>query len=121
METFFNHLFGSHGAAFNFAASIFVILGAMITILIDAYTRNKNSERSPVSWDWSFYLKDNFVRYILCLIIAFVVVRFWSDITDMSLKMWHCLLIGLCFDMMFIVVKQIRKYFRGIIDKHLKL
>lgn len=110
-------LLGENDTVFYFAAFIFILIGTLITILFDAYARNKDSKRTPANWNWKFYWHDNAFRLSLNLLMAIMVIRFWKDITGLQLTMLYCFLLGLGIDGMYIVFKRLRKKINNQIEK----
>lgn len=110
-------LLGENDIAFHFAAFIFVLIGTLITILFDAYSRNKDSKRTPANWNWKFYWHDNAFRLFLNLLLAIMVIRFWKEITGSQLTMLYCFLIGIGIDGMYVVFKKLRKKINNQFEK----
>lgn len=117
MDEFKTLLLGNNDIIFHITAFIFVLIGTLITILFDAYSRNKDSKRTPINWNWKFYWSDNAFRLFLNLLMAIMVIRFWQDITGLQLTMLYCFLIGIGIDGMYIVFKKLRKRINNQFDK----
>ena len=101
------HITGGNSVAFCVAAFFFVLLGALINVLYDVQTRGR--EDKDDEWDWRFFWFDNRWRIILNFVMALIVVRFFTDITDRPLTMGYCFLIGIVFDAMYVVYKKLRR------------
>ena len=109
-------LLGENDMVFQIAGFIFVLIGTLITILFDAYSRNKDSKRTPVNWNWKFYWHDNAFRLFLNLLMAIMLIRFWQEITGIQLTMLYCFLLGIGIDGMYVVLKKLRKKINNQFD-----
>lgn len=110
-------LLGENDVVFQIAGFIFVLIGTLITLLFDAYSRNKDSKRTPANWNWRFYWHDNTFRLFLNLLMAMMVIRFWKEITGLQLTMLYCFLLGIGIDGMYVVFKKLRKKINSQFDK----
>ena len=115
------HLLGNMTPAYFVASFIFVLCGAAITIMLDVHTRNKSSERSPESFRWSFFWKDNRLRFILNILIAIFIIRFFSDIFGIQLYMYSAFCVGASFDGMIVVYKKLQRVFKNKLNTVLKV
>jgi hypothetical protein len=113
-----HHLTGGTSVAYNLAAFFFMLFGALINVLYDVQTRNTNSTDNPVTWDWFYFWRSNRWRIALDLLMAAVVIRFFTDFTDKPLSMGYCFLIGIAFDAMFVVYRKLRRRILNILDNH---
>jgi len=114
------HLTGGTSVAFHIAAFFFVLLGAIVNVLYDVQTRNTNvpdTPDTPVEWDFSYFLRNNRLRIALDLLMAMIVIRFFTDFTGKPLSMGYCFLIGIVFDAMFVVYRKLRKRIMDILEK----
>jgi len=81
LSSLFTELFGADASPANVtAAFIFVLLGALLNILIEVSGRNKDSERSPVQFSFSFFLQDNWQRISLTLLVCIIGVMVGSEL-----------------------------------------
>ncbi|MDR2038972.1 MAG: hypothetical protein LBQ60_13700 [Bacteroidales bacterium] len=88
---------------------LFVGIGVMLTLLLDISQRDKESPRTPRRWSWPFFWRDNMLRFILNLLVAVALIRFWPDIKGEEISMFYCFCTGLCFDSLYIAVRAVRK------------
>ena len=114
------HLLGNMTPAYFVASFIFVLCGATITIMLDVHTRNKAGGRTPESFQWSFFWKDNRLRFILNILIAVFIIRFFSDIFGIQLYMYSAFGVGMSFDGMIVVYKKLRRMFKNKFNSVLK-
>ena len=113
------HLTGGTSVAFHIAAFFFVLLGAIVNVLYDVQTRNTNvpdTPDTPVEWDFSYFLRNNRLRIALDLLMAMIVIRFFTDFTGKPLSMGYCFLIGIVFDAMFVVYRKLRKRITDVLE-----
>ena len=112
MNDFISLLTGDLTLSHFLAGILFVGLGLLLTLLLDISQRNKDSPRTPRKWSWSFFRRDNMLRFILNLLTAVVLIRFWPDIAEKEISMFQCFCIGLCFDSLYILIRELRKKWR---------
>jgi hypothetical protein len=110
MQEFLAYITGHLTWPHTLAGVSFVLLGLLLTVLADISQRNRKSLRTPFQWSWRFFWNENTLRFILNLITAIALIRFWPDISGGNeIGMFHCLCIGFGFDTLYITVREIRK------------
>ena len=75
-----SHLLGTMTPAYLLASMIFLLIGALLNIGLDVMNRDEKSLNTPVTFSWSFFVRDNMLRFIFNLLAAYSVVRLFSDI-----------------------------------------
>ncbi len=70
--------FGPLGSVMMLAMMAFAFLGAMIFLVQEARGRDQGSLRTPEQWSWRFYLRDNWSRLLLGMLLTYVFIRFSS-------------------------------------------
>jgi hypothetical protein len=109
VSDFTSYLAGSLTLPHFLAGMLFVGLGLLLTLLLDVSRRDGDSPRTPRRWSWRFFWRDNMLRFVLNLLVAVALIRFWPDIKGEEIGMFHCFCIGLCFDSLYIAVRTVRK------------
>lgn len=83
-DSFLSELLGTTHYGHFFVALLFAYAGALVSLLIHATNRDKESARSPYKFDLNFLLSDNAKRVYLSAIALLLFVRFYPDITQGS-------------------------------------
>jgi ABC-type methionine transport system permease subunit len=82
-----------------FASLVFyALVGAFVSILLQANHRDPRSIRSPVHFSWSFLLSDNVKRIVTGLILIVLALRFTKQIFGLDINDFWALAIGLAND-----------------------
>ncbi len=80
----------------NFVGLLFfALLGAALSLLLQATKRDPKSLTSPVCFSWSFFWNDNTKRIITGLILIYCFLRFLPEITGVQITSFYALLIGI--------------------------
>lgn len=74
------------------------LVGVAISLLWHSSTRDSQAPSTPAKFSFSFLLKDNWKRILSSLLLIYVFIRFFPDITGISLSLFWCLAIGLSLD-----------------------
>jgi hypothetical protein len=96
--TFPQLLLGSYDLTTFFGFLFFALVGVLISLLWQANTRDQNTTDSPVKFKWWFLLKDNWKRIISSILLIYVTIRFFKELTHLDLNMFLSLCIGLGWD-----------------------
>jgi hypothetical protein len=107
--TFWSYIHGSLTLPHFLAGMSFVGMGLLITLLLDVVSRDRHSRRTPPQWSWRFFWRDNLLRFFLNLLTAMALIRFWRDMQGEEIGMFHCFCIGIAFDSLYILLKNVRK------------
>jgi hypothetical protein len=76
----------------------FALIGLLINLLVNANKRDQNTTDSPVKFKWWFLFKDNWKRIILSILLIYISIRFFKELTHLDLNMFYSLCIGLGWD-----------------------
>lgn len=98
MNTVFQHLLGTSDTAKFIACVLFALIGTVISLLVHATNRNKNSAKTPYKFSFVFLIADNWQRIVLNLLLILVTIRFCKEVTGLELNMFVSLLIGISYD-----------------------
>lgn len=82
-------------------------LGLIAYLIIDLWNRNVVSERSPLNFDWKFWIKDNWLRALLTLLLSPIVIILFEQITGSGISMMGAFTVGFTMDG---IIAQIQKY-----------
>lgn len=77
---YYNYISGGMTPDHLAAAMTVAFMGWLVYKFVTGTTRNKGSQRSPGSWDWKFWVKDNLPGLFTHTLILFVLVRFAAEI-----------------------------------------
>lgn len=115
METkqiFLNYLFGEITPITYVAAFIFLFFGLVIKWYIQINKAVKTNENTPSEFSLSYWFAHNFFKSMFSLfanvIIAFVALRFSSEIFNIPLSMFLALTLGICFDFVIDKISQLQ-------------
>lgn len=106
MENFIDNLLGPLSIADYAAGMIFAMLGAIISLRLQANTRDKLSDNTPFKFSWAFLFHDNLQRLIFGFIITFVTFRFAPQILKTDFSMFIAFLVGFAFDKVLELIKK---------------
>lgn len=98
MKAFINILLGNQTPT-DFAGYLFfALLGAALSLLIQANNRDPLSKSTPVAFDWKFFFTDNVKRIVTGLLLIYVFLRFLPELTGLQLSYFFALAIGIVND-----------------------
>jgi hypothetical protein len=84
----------------------FAMIGVLISLLLHGANRDVKEPSTPNSFSFLFLLKDNWKRIILNLLIIFVTIRFFKDLTGFELSLFFCLVVGFSYDKLLQLLKD---------------
>lgn len=106
MENFILNMLGPLSLADYVAGMIFALLGVIISLRLDANTRDRLSPRTPSKFSWRFLILDNLQRLITGFIITFVSFRFAPEILKTDFSMFAAFMVGFAFDKIIELIKR---------------
>lgn len=95
-----------------FAGFVFAIIGVLLNGLLKAATRNPEKVGTPVQWSWKTFWSQNLKRFLtsaaITLLVIFVSLRFFKEITGSGteLSMFYSFGIGFGIDKAIIALKK---------------
>ena len=99
-----DYLLGDLTISFLIGFYIFALLGVIFSMLLHF---GKKHKKAPVVFSWSYWLKDNAVRFFTSFISIFVVCRFFSELPiNMELNMFLGLVVGVTLDQVVIMIRN---------------
>lgn len=105
MKEFTSILLGDQSAATFFAMLFFSLLGAFLSLLLQANTRKVLSEKSPYHFSWNFLFSDNARRLLAGFILILIALRFTKDLFGIEINAFWALAIGVVNDKIAEVLK----------------
>jgi len=98
IQEYLNLIFGDASPAFIAAGFTFAIMGVILSLRLQIVNRDRESDRTPKHFSWSFFWLDNIKRLVTTLILIFVALRFTEEWMGAKTTMWLAFLIGLSVD-----------------------
>ena len=106
---FLSHFLGSMTPAYLLASMIFLLIGAVLNIGLDVMQRDENSTNTPKLFSWSFFIRDNRLRFYFNVLAAYSIVRFFSDIfPGLKFGLSWAWIIGLTFDWVWVALRELK-------------
>lgn len=105
MKEFISILLGDQSLSFFLAMLFFALLGAFLSLLLQANTRRVHSSKSPIQFSWNFLFSDNARRLLAGLILIFIALRFTTDLFGLEINAFWALAIGFVNDKIAEVLK----------------
>ena len=112
MQKFITHLLGSIDLYSYAAGFIFAAIGALLSLLLHARTRDKDSPNTPEQFSWKFLLHDNLQRLFTGFLITFVAFRFAPELLQQNFSMFLAFLVGFLNDQVAGIISKIQFYAR---------
>jgi hypothetical protein len=104
-----SHFCGTMTPAYLLASMIFLLIGSMLNIGIDVFNRDERSLNTPVSFSWTFFLRDNRLRFLFNVLAAYSMVRFFSDIfPGLKFNFAWAWMLGLVFDWVWVALRELK-------------
>jgi len=97
-NTFSQLFLGRYDLTTFFGFLFFALVGVLISLLVQSNKRDQNTTDSPVKFKWWFLFKDNWKRIISSILLIYVTIRFFKELTNLDLNMFLSLCIGLGWD-----------------------
>ena len=120
MEDFINSILGGYSVGMWFAYLFFALLGVIAFSWIEVKDRDKNSRKTPVAFNWKFFIFDNYKRYIATAILIYVQFRFFKALSGYDISEYMAFLIGFGGDAIAGVSKRTTKILQSDREKYLK-
>lgn len=106
MKEFFSIILEGIQPVYFWVYYFMAFLGMITYLIIDLWNRNIVSERTPVRFDWKFWIKDNYLRVILTMILSPIVIILFQELIGTGITMIGAFTVGLSMD---VVISQIKK------------
>jgi len=76
----------------------FAIVGVVISLLLHSNNRIVSDTSTPYKFSLKFLILDNWKRVMLNMLLIYVFIRFFKELTGIELSLFWCLAIGIGFD-----------------------
>lgn len=94
MKDFLKIVLGNQAGVIFLAFVFFALLGAAVSLLIQANNRDPLSKGSDIQFSWKFFFTDNRKRMITGLLLIYIFLRFLPELTGLQLTNFYALAIG---------------------------
>lgn len=98
-------IFGTNSFQNFVTQYFFAMIGVAISLLLHGANRDVDNKSTPTNFSFIFLLKDNWKRILLNLLVIFVTIRFFKEITGFELSLFFCLLVGIGYDKLIQFIK----------------
>ncbi len=98
MGELFTIIFGAYSIVQLIGFLLFYIFGYIVYGLIETSGRDKLSPNTPEKWNWKFWFKDNWRRYLTTILCSFILFRFSSEMSGHPFSNFDAVAFGLIGD-----------------------
>ena len=109
---FWTEMFGIIPQYVYCAGSVFLAIGVLISWYLKSKKGQKTNLDTPYNFSWKLFLFSKLPRKVMSIIvnilIGFVIMRFSSEILGLPLTMSFCLVAGLTFDRIVIMISKLK-------------
>jgi len=99
-------IFGDYTSIELFGYLWFFAIGYLIYGLTETSGRDKNSPNTPTKWNWMFWVKDNWRRYLTTILCSYVLFKFYTEISGHPFGNFDAVSLGLIGDGIAATVKK---------------
>jgi hypothetical protein len=111
LTEFFSYFLGNMTPAYLLASMVFILIGAMLNIGLDIFNRDESSINTPVTFSWTFFIRQNWWRCFLNVLAAYCAVRFFASIfPGLKMSMSWAWIIGLAFDWIWVAFRELKHF-----------
>lgn len=98
MNEIFKIIFGDYTLIQLFGYMWFFIIGYVIHALPEVIVRDKSGINTPAKWNFKFWFKDNWRRYLVTFLSTYIYFRFYIQFAGHPLTDFDAFTIGLIGD-----------------------
>lgn len=109
VDSFSVEVLGNKSIAVWLASFTFVLIGVIVSLRLSSLKRNKDSPNTPIKFSLLFLIRDNILRGLGSLFVAFSVIRFSEELLQIQFTYFFCFTLGACFDQALIFVHKWQK------------
>lgn len=106
MENFINAILGTTTPSTFAVLFFFALFGAILSLLLQTTSREVKSPGSPIHFSWSFFIEDNWKRFLTGIMLIFVALRFTPELFGVEINEFWALAIGFLNDKLAQVIKD---------------
>ena len=114
LANFLNEVLGNKPILVWAVSFFFILVGVIVSLTVSVEKRDRNSPITPNVFNLNFMLRDNSLRLIGSIFVAFSIVRFGEEMTGTSLNYFGCFLLGFSFDRAFSLLAEWQKKTRDV-------
>jgi len=104
-EHFYSILSGETPGHIFFGFIFFAAIGIALSLSLHANSRDVNSTRTPVKFDFWFLIRDNAKRLLATVLTVYIALRFTPEIFNVTLTNFWAFTIGMGLDKLTEVIK----------------
>ena len=98
MNEIFEVIFGVYTWVQLFGFAWFFLIGYVIYGLNETSNRDKLSGNTPKKWNWKFWFRDNWRRYLTSILSTYIFFRFYIEFVGHEFTYFEALMMGLIGD-----------------------
>ena len=98
MNEIFKIIFGDYTFVQLFGYMWFFIIGYVIYALTEVIGRDKSGINTPAKWNFKFWFKDNWRRYLGTFLSSYILFRFSVEVSGHSFSNFDSLTLGILGD-----------------------
>jgi len=84
----------------------FALIGVAIRLLLGTTNRNVEGKRSPVKFNWLFFIQDNWKQVVLVFLLVYVSLRFSPELLGVQMDYFVALSVGFGYDLLMNILKK---------------
>lgn len=111
-QQFLQNIFGTIEPVTYLSAFAFIFMGLIIKWAFQINSGVKKNSDTPNTFSWAYWFQNNFFKAVLSFvttpIVAFVALRFSTEIFNISLSMFFAFCVGIGFDFVLDYVKKLQ-------------
>jgi hypothetical protein len=88
------------------AQLVFALIGVAISLLVHAVDRDVKEPSTPNHFSMQFLIRDNWKRLVLNILVIFVSLRFFEDLTGLHISYMLCVAVGFSYDKLIQLIKS---------------
>jgi hypothetical protein len=118
LPEFLSYISGNMTPAYLLASMVFLLIGALLNIGLDVMQRDEDSPNTPMLFSWTFFFRDNQLRFLFNVLAAYSIVRFFSEIfPGLRFGLSWAWIIGLVFDWVWVALRELKYMAVGKLKK----
>jgi len=98
MNEIFEVIFGAYTWVQLFGFTWFLCIGYILYALNETSLRDKLSIKTPKKWNWKFWFRDNWRRYLVTLLSTYIFFRFYTEMVGHEFTYYEAVMMGMIGD-----------------------
>ena len=95
MNELFKIIFGEFTLVQLLGYFWFILIGYILSTLLEVTGRDKKSKATPEKWSWKFWFHDNWKRYITTILCTYILFRFYNEFSGHDFGNFDGVILGL--------------------------